>query len=156
MLKNITNGTSPITFSPDKACTRAEAVTFLWRFAGCPEVKDAQNPFRDVSDDAWYADAVRWAVKEGITKGTSEDTFSPDQTCTRGQIVTLLWRMSGEPKAKEASRFADVAASDYFAAAVSWAVEESITNGVGDGLFAPHDDCTRAHIVTFLYRSTSS
>ena len=151
--KKITNGTSPTTFSPDKACTRAEAVTFLWRFAGSPKVSGAENPFRDVRDDDWYAEAVRWAVKEGITKGTSENTFSPDETCTRGQIVTFLWRMNGEPKAKAAGSFSDVAASDYFAPAVSWAVEEGVTNGVSDTLFAPNDNCTRAHIVTFLYRS---
>ncbi len=152
VLKRVTNGTSDTTFSPDKACTRAEAVTFLWRFAGRPEVKGVQNPFADVRDGLWYSDAVRWAVKEGITKGTSETTFSPDETCSRCQIVTLLWRMNGEPKAKEASGFADVAAGDYFASAVSWAVEEGITNGVEKTLFAPHGDCTRAHIVTFLYR----
>ena len=151
--KKITNGTSPTTFSPDKTCTRAEAVTFLWRFAGCPKVSGAGNPFRDVKDDDWYAEAVRWAVKEGVTKGTSENTFSPDETCTRGQIVTLLWRMNGEPAAKGSGSFADVAASDYFAPAVSWAVEKGVTNGVSNTLFAPNDDCTRAHIVTFLYRS---
>ena len=151
--KKITNGTSPTTFSPDKACTRAEAVTFLWRFAGSPKVSGAGNPFRDVREDDWYAEAVRWAVKEGITKGTSENTFSPDETCTRGQIVTLLWRMNGEPGAKASGSFSDVAASDYFAPAVSWAVEKGVTNGVSNTLFAPNDDCTRAHIVTFLYRS---
>lgn len=153
VVKNITNGTSPTTFSPDKACTRAEAVTFLWRFAGCPKVNGAGSPFRDVGKDDWYAEAVRWAVKKGITNGTSEDTFSPEQTCTRGQIVTLLWRMNGEPKAKAGGGFADVAATDYFALAVRWAVEKGVTNGVSDTLFAPYDDCTRAHIVTFLYRS---
>ena len=153
VLKHITNGTSLTTFSPDKACTRAEAVTFLWRFAGCPKVQGAGNPFRDVTDDDWYAEAVRWAVKEGVTRGTSEDAFSPDETCTRGQIVTLLWRMNGEPGAKASGSFSDVAASDYFAPAVSWAVEKGVTNGVSDTLFAPNDDCTRAHIVTFLYRS---
>ena len=156
VLKRITNGTSETTFSPDKACTRAEAVTFLWRFAGCPEVKGVQNPFADVGDGLWYTDAVRWAVKQGITRGTSETTFSPDETCSRCQIVTFLWRMNGEPKAKEEGRFTDVAAGDYFAPAVSWAVEEGITNGVEATRFAPHDDCARAHIVTFLYRSAAS
>ena len=152
--KKITNGTSPTTFSPDKTCTRAEAVTFLWRFAGCPAVKGVVNPFADVSDGLWYTDAVLWAVKEGITNGTGENAFSPDETCTRGQIVTLLWRMNGEPKAKASGSFSDVAASDYFAPAVSWAVEKGVTNGVSDTLFAPNADCTRAHIVTFLYRSS--
>ncbi len=153
VLNNITNGTSPTTFSPDQTCTRAEAVTFLWRFAGCPKGNGGQNPFRDVRDGDWYAEAVRWAVKEDITKGTSEDTFSPELTCTRGQIVTLLWRLNGEPSAKAFGSFSDVALSDYFAPAVRWAVEEGVTNGVTDALFAPNADCTRAHIVTFLYRS---
>ncbi len=153
VLKHITNGTSETTFSPDKTCTRAEAVTFLWRAAGCPKAENAANPFADVMAGAWYAEAVRWAVQAGVTKGTSETTFSPDQTCTRGQIVTLLWRMKGEPAAKAASAFTDVAASDYFAPAVSWAVEAGVTNGVDETHFAPNDDCTRAHIVTFLYRA---
>ena len=151
--KEITNGTSPTIFSPDKACTRAEAVTFLWRFAGCPAVKDTETPFTDVGDDDWFTDAVHWAVQKGITNGTSETTFSPGQTCTRGQIVTLLWRMNGEPAAKADGSFSDVAASDYFASAVNWAVEKGVTNGVDDTHFAPNDDCTRAHIVTFLYRA---
>lgn len=152
VLKEITNGTSKTTFSPDKTCTRAEAVTFLWRAAGSPEVEDVENPFKDVKDDAWYAKAVLWAVSEGITNGTSDDTFSPEATCIRGQIVTFLWRMQGEPEAAEASSFKDVAATDYYAAAIDWAVEEGIAKGVSDELFAPKDDCTRAHIVTFLFR----
>ncbi len=156
VLKHITNGTSPTTFSPNKTCTRAEAVTFLWRAAGCPDGKGTENPFEDVHADAWYADAVRWAVKTGVTNGTSETTFSPDQTCTRGQIVTLLWRMNGCPQATAASRFADIGAGDYFAPAVHWAVETGVTNGVTETRFAPSDDCTRAHIVTFLYRSEQS
>ena len=152
VLNEITNGTTKTTFSPNKTCTRAEAVTFLWRAAGCPEVEDVDNPFKDVTLDTWYAKAVLWAVSEGITNGTSADTFSPDDTCIRGQIVTFLWRMQGEPEAAKASSFADVSAKDYYAPAVDWAVEEGITNGVSATLFAPKDDCTRAHIVTFLFR----
>jgi len=152
VLEEITNGTSKTTFSPDKTCTRAEAVTFLWRAAGCPEPKDVENPFTDVTLDTWYAKAVLWAVEEGITKGTSETTFSPDETCIRGQIVTFLWRMQDEPEAKEASSFSDVDASAYYAQAIDWAVEEGITNGVSATKFAPKSDCTRAHIVTFLFR----
>ena len=110
------------------------------------------NPFKDVTLDSWYAKAVLWAVENDITNGTSADTFSPDQTCTRGQIVTFLWRMEGTPKAKEASSFTDVAATDYYAPAIDWAVEKGITNGVSATRFAPKDDCTRAHIVTFLFR----
>ncbi len=152
VLNEITNGTTKTTFSPNKTCTRAEAVTFLWRAAGCPDVEDVDNPFTDVTLDSWYAKAVLWAVDEGITNGTSDTTFSPDDTCSRGQIVTFLWRMQGEPEAKEASSFSDVSAKDYYAPAVDWAVEEGITNGVSANLFAPKDDCTRAHIVTFLFR----
>ncbi len=152
VLNEITNGTGKTTFSPNKTCTRAEAVTFLWRAAGCPEPSDVDNPFTDVTLDSWYAKAVLWAVEEGITKGTSATTFSPDETCIRGQIVTFLWRMQGEPEAKAASAFSDVSAKDYYAPAINWAVEEGITNGVSATRFAPKDDCTRAHIVTFLFR----
>ena len=115
-------------------------------------MEDVDNPFKDVTLDTWYAKAVLWAVSEGITNGTSADTFSPDDTCIRGQIVTFLWRMQDEPEAAKASSFADVSAKDYYAPAVDWAVEEGITNGVSATLFAPKDDCTRAHIVTFLFR----
>lgn len=152
VLMKITNGTTKSTFSPDKACTRAEAVTFLWRAAGCPEPADVDSPYTDVTLDQWYAKAVLWAVEEGITNGTSATTFSPNDTCTRAQIVTFLWRMQGEPEAKAASTFTDVPADAYFAGAVNWAVEQSITNGVTATEFAPDNDCTRAHIVTFLFR----
>ncbi len=152
VLKEITDGTSKTTFSPDKTCTRAEAVTFLWRAAGCPEPADADSPFADVTLDSWYAKAVLWAVEKKITNGTTDTTFSPDDTCTRGQIVTFLWRMLDEPAAKAASSFADVPADAYFAKAVDWAVEQGITDGVSATEFAPDGDCTRAHIVTFLFR----
>ena len=152
VLTKITNGTTKSTFSPDKVCTRAEAVTFLWRSAGCPEPADVDTPYSDVTLDMWYAKAVLWAVQEGITNGTSETTFSPDDTCTRGQIVTFLWRMENKPEAKAASDFTDVPADAYYAPAVDWAVEQGITNGMTETEFAPENDCTRAHIVTFLYR----
>ena len=152
VLMNITKGTSTTTFSPDKACTRAQAVTFLWRASGCPAPKTADSPFEDVTLDMWYADAVLWAVEQGITNGTSETTFSPDDTCTRAQIVTFLWRMHGQPEAKSASSFDDVPADAYFVKAVDWAVERGITNGTSETTFEPDVDCTRAHIVTFLYR----
>ena len=152
VLKEITNGTTKTTFSPDNTCTRAQAVTFLWRAAGCPEPKDADSPFKDVTLDSWYAKAVLWAVEQGITNGTSATTFSPDDTCIRGQIVTFLWRMQDKPTAKASSSFKDVPADAYFAKAVDWAVEQGITNGVDDTHFAPEKDCTRAHIVTFLFR----
>ena len=152
VLSGITVGTSKTTFSPSKVCTRAEAVTFLWRAAGCPDPESNDNPFKDVTLDTWYAKAVLWAVEEGITKGTSETTFSPDMTCTRAHIVTFLWRMENQPKAKEASSFDDVPASAYYAKAIDWAVEQGITKGMDPTHFAPGGDCTRAHIVTFLFR----
>ena len=152
VLKNITKGTSSTTFSPDKACTRAQAVTFLWRAAGCPAPKATDSPFEDVTLDMWYADAVLWAVEQGITNGTSETTFSPDDTCTRAQIVTFLWRSHEMPEAKTAADFSDVPATEYYAEAVAWAVERGITNGMTETTFEPDTDCTRAHIVTFLYR----
>ncbi len=152
VLKGVTNGTSKTTFSPNKACTRAEAVTFLWRASGSPEPKEADCPFTDVKLDSWYGKAVLWAVAQGITKGTSETAFSPSATCTRGQIVTFLWRMEGEPASETTGSFADVPAGAYYAAAVEWAVDTGVTNGVSPTRFAPGSVCTRAHIVTFLWR----
>ena len=148
----ITNGTTDTTFSPDKACTRAQTMTFLWRAAGCPKPHSDNNPFADVSADAYYYDAVLWAVEQGITNGTTATTFSPDVTVTRAQTMTFLWRYSNSPKASNSS-FTDVAADAYYAAAVAWAVEQGITNGTTSATFNPNDPCTRAQIVTFLYRA---
>ena len=149
----VTNGTSATTFSPDASCTRAQTVTFLWRAAGSPAPKSEVNPFTDVLPGAYYYDAVLWAVENGITKGTSATAFSPDATVTRGQTVTFLYRANGSPAAAYAGAFADVAADAYYAAAVQWAVENSITNGTGAAAFSPDADCTRGQIVTFLCRS---
>lgn len=148
----ITNGTTDTIFSPDKACTRAQTMTFLWRAAGCPEPHRDDNPFADVSADAYYYDAVLWAVEQGITNGTTATAFSPDVTVTRAQTMTFLWRYSNSPKASNSS-FTDVAADAYYAAAVAWAVEQEITNGTTSTTFNPNDPCTRAQIVTFLYRA---
>ena len=126
-------------------------VTFLWRAAGSPKPENTVNPFTDVSASAYYYDAVLWAVGEGITKGTSATTFSPDVTVTRGQTVTFLWRYDGSPAVSGGS-FADVPADAYYASAVAWAVSEGVTNGTGATTFSPDADCTRAQIVTFLYR----
>lgn len=147
----VTNGTSATTFGPDITCTRAQMVTFLWRAAGSPKPENTVNPFTDVSASAYYYDAVLWAVGEGITKGTSATTFSPDVTVTRGQTVTFLWRYDGSPAVSGGS-FADVPADAYYASAVAWAVSEGVTNGTGATTFSPDADCTRAQIVTFLYR----
>ena len=154
----ITNGTNAAgtTFSPDVGCTRAQAVTFLWRAAGCPAPKSSVNPFTDVSADAYYYEAVLWAVENGITNGTNADgtTFSPDAVCSRAHIVTFLWRSEGQPAASTANAFADVADSAYYTSAVQWAVENGVTNGTNAAgtTFSPDANCTRAHIVTFLYR----
>jgi hypothetical protein len=151
----ITKGTSETTFSPDDDCTRAQVVTFLWRYAGKPEPTTAENPFTDVEEGTDYYKAILWAYENGITTGTSETTFSPDETCTRAQVVTFLWRYEGELTYEEAETFTDVAEDAYYAKAVAWAVHEWITNGTGDGQFSPDDTCTRGQVVTFLYRDTA-
>ena len=151
---NVTNGTSETTFSPNVGCTRAQVVTFLWRAAGQPEPTEGTNPFTDVKEGTYYYKAVLWAVEKGITNGTSETTFDPDETCTRGQIVTFLWRREGKPAPTGANNpFADVKPSAYFGSAVLWAVETGITNGTSETTFEPNEDCTRAQVVTFLWRA---
>lgn len=149
--KGITSGTSATTFSPNGVCTRAQAVTFLWRAAGSPAPK-SMNSFADVPSDAYYAKAVAWAVENGITSGTGGGKFSPDATCTRAQIVTFLYRAAGSPAVSGGSVFSDVKAGAYYADAVTWAANKGITGGIGNGLFGSDNNCTRAQIVTFLYR----
>lgn len=151
--KGITSGTSRNTFSPNAPCTRAQVVTFLWRAAGSPQPSSTSNPFTDVHANDYFYDAVLWAVENGITNGTSATTFSPDATVTRAQVVTFLWRANGQPAAGN-SGFADVSADEYYATAVAWAVFQRVTTGTGVGVFSPDAACTRAQIVTFLYRST--
>ena len=148
----ITKGTDDTHFSPDGICTRAQAVTFLWRAAGSPEPETRTMPFTDVPVGSYYYDAVLWAVENGITKGTSNTTFSPNMTCTRAQIVTFLWRSEKSPAAGRANPFADVKSDAYYADAVLWAVKENITKGTTNTTFSPDADCTRAQIVTFLWR----
>ena len=150
--KGITTGTSATTFNPNGICTRAQAVTFLWRAAGSPAAKSAVMPFTDVKAGSYYYDAVLWAVEQGITKGTSDTTFSPDATCSRAQIVAFLWRSEKSPAAGTANPFADVKSTAYYADAVLWAVKEDITKGTTNTTFSPNADCTRAQIVTFLWR----
>ena len=153
--KGITNGTSAETFSPEDPCTRAQIVTFLWRAAGLPVVNYAMD-LSDVAGDAYYAEAVRWALSEGITTGTSDHTFSPDAVCTREQAVTFLWRAAGSPAVSGESAFEDVGADAYYARAVAWAAQNGVTNGISQTLFGTGSDCTRAQIVTFLYRAQQS
>ena len=148
----ITKGTDDTHFSPDGICTRAQAVTFLWRAAGSPKPETRTMPFTDVPAGSYYYDAVLWAVENGITKGTSDTTFSPNMTCTRAQIVAFLWRSEKSPAAGTANPFADVKADAYYADAVLWAVKENITKGTTSTTFSPNADCTRAQIVTFLWR----
>ena len=148
----ITKGTDDTHFSPDGICTRAQAVTFLWRTAGSPASKTSTMPFTDVPVGSYYYDAVLWAVENGITKGTSDTTFSPNMTCTRAQIVAFLWRSEKSPAAGTANPFADVKSTAYYADAVLWAVKENITKGTTSTTFSPNADCTRAQIVTFLWR----
>ena len=148
----ITKGTDDTHFSPDGICTRAQAVTFLWRTAGSPKPETRAMPFTDVPVGSYYYDAVLWAVENGITKGTSETTFSPNMTCSRAQIVAFLWRSEKSPAAGTANPFADVKSTAYYADAVLWAVKEDITKGTTNTTFSPDADCTRAQIVTFLWR----
>ena len=153
--EGITTGTSAYTFTPDGTCTRAQIVTFLWRSAGSPAAGEGSNPFTDVPEGQWYTDAVLWAVEEGITTGTSATTFSPDASCTRGQVATFLWRAKGEPASAADNIFTDITSDAYYYSAVLWAVENGITNGMGDGTFAPDAPCTRGQIVTFLHRAAN-
>ena len=147
----ITGGIGNGLFGPNQPCTRAQIVTFLWRAAGSPEPK-SMSSFSDVSADSYYAKAVAWAVENGITTGTGDGKFSPDATCTRAQSVTFLFRAIGKLVDSKAE-FSDVLTDSYYANAVAWAVENGVTNGIGDGLFGPNNSCTRAQIVTFLYRA---
>lgn len=151
--RGITSGMTETTFAPEMSCTRAQAVTFLWRMAGEPKAVNAVNPFTDVTSADYFYDAVLWAVEQEITSGMTESTFAPDITVTRSQMVTLMWRAAGEPSTSTGTIFADVAGTDYYATAVAWAVEKGITAGTSDTTFSPLADCTRAQIVTFLYRN---
>lgn len=157
--KNITNGTSSTTFSPYKSCTRAEIVTFLWRAAGSPEPTTTRNPFRDVNavTHSSYYKAILWASQKGITSGTSSTAFSPDQVCTRAQIVTFLYRYAGQPSGYYSNPFKDVGATSEasYYKAILWAVGKGITTGTSATTFSPYASCNRAEAVTFLYRYTN-
>lgn len=151
----ITTGTGSNYFTPDGICTRAQAVTFLWRVAGSPTPKTEAMVFEDVLDGSYYYEAVLWAVENGITVGTSATTFSPELTCSRAHIVTFLWRAANSPSVKTDNPFTDVAADAYYIDAVLWAVKHKITAGTTLSTFSPDEGCTRAQIVTFLYRAHS-
>lgn len=149
--KGITRGTSANTFSPDISCTRAQIVTFLWNSAGSPQVT-APTGFSDVPSGAWYAKAVSWAVSEGITNGTSDTEFSPDDPCTRAQAMTFIYKSAGSPAASRTSSFSDVASNTWYSNAVAWAVANGVTSGISPSEFAPDQVCTRGQIATFLYK----
>ena len=151
--KGITKGTDTTHFSPNGICTRAQAVTFLWRAAGSPAAKSGAMPFTDVKASSYYETAVLWAVENGITNGTTATTFSPEQNCSRAQIVTFLWRSEKSPAAGTVNPFTDVKASAYYADAVLWAVKEDVTKGTTNTTFSPDANCTRAQIVTFIWRA---
>ena len=147
----VTSGTSETTFSPGNKCTRAQAVTFLWNAKGQPEPKSTKNPFTDVKSTAWYYKAVLWAVENNITSGTSETTFSPNNTCTRGQIVTFFHNYAGKPAASGKNPFTDVPEKQWYYQPILWAVSEGVTAGLTPTAFGPTNTCTRGQIVTFLY-----
>lgn len=149
----IASGITKTLFKPHYNCTRAQAVTFLWRFAGQPEPSSLQNPFNDVTPSDYSYKAILWAAEEGITSGTGPNTFSPEIICSRGNIVTLLWRLQGSPNVSSKTNFTDVHSNDYYANAVQWAVERYITEGTSPTTFSPNANCTRGQIVTFLYRA---
>ena len=153
--KGITSGTDATHFSPNAACTRAQIVTFLWRAAGSPEPKNMSS-FTDVPADSYYAKAVAWAVKNGITGGTGNGKFSPDAPCTRAQMATFLWRANGSPKVTGTTPFSDVSAGTYYCNAVLWAYEQNITNGTGGGKFSPDAPCTRAQMVQMLKNASDA
>ena len=153
--KKVTSGKTETTFAPNDSCTRAQAVTFLWRAAGSPEPTASEMTFTDVKADSYYDKAVLWAVENKITSGMSDTLFAPDVTCSRSQIVTFLYRMQNSPESKAENPFTDVKADAYYANAVLWAVENGVTTGASATTFDPAGDCTRGQIVTFLYRCLS-
>ena len=149
----ITSGTDETHFSPHKACTRAEVMTFLWRADHSPQPAMTENPFEDVSTTAWYYRPVLWALERNITAGTSATQFSPSKPCTRAEIVTFLWVMAGRPGPESMDMpFADVAHGVYYYKAVLWAAEQGITAGTGPNSFSPNKTCTRAEVVTMLWK----
>ncbi len=151
--EGITTGTTATTFTPHASCTRAQIVTFLWRAMGEPKPEGSKNPFVDVKKGEYYYDAVLWAVEQGITTGVTSTTFAPNATCTRGQVVTFLWRAAGCPEPEKSSHsFTDLKTAEYYYDAVLWAVEQEITNGMTSTTFQPNGFCTRGQVVTFLWR----
>ena len=151
---DITKGKTATSFAPGDTCTRAQAVTFLWRAAGSPEPVAKTTDFTDVDAGRYYYKALLWAVENNIVKGVTATTFQPDAKCSRAQIVTFLWRANGSPKVQADNPFTDVKADRYYADAVLWATKAGITNGVTATTFQPDAKCSRAQVVTFLFRNS--
>ncbi len=151
--ENITKGTSATTFEPSASCTRGQVVTFLWRASGSPKVSGVDNPFVEVEEGSCYYDAVLWAVQNGITKGTTETTFSPDATIIRADAITLIWCSEGEPGLTIVPEFTDINAGAYYYSAVCWGYSNGVVNGTSATTFSPSETCTRGQIVTFLCRN---
>ena len=149
--EGITTGKTGSSFAPKDNCTRAEMVTFLWRAMGCPKA-EGKNTFSDVKDNAYYTEAVIWAADAGLTTGTTEGKFSPNDVVTRGQTVTFLYRLAGEPEVGADNPFSDIAAGKFYTKGVLWAVQTGVTTGASNSTFEPKSPCTRGQIVTFLYR----
>ena len=152
--KSITTGVDATHFAPEATGNRAQVVTFLWRAAGEPAI-EVENPFVDVSEDAFFYNAVLWAVSEGITTGISADHFNPYGECNRAQVVTFLWRVANKPEIEAENPFIDVTEDAFYYDAMLWAVENGITTGLDNGTFGPLDICNRAQVVTFLYRAAN-
>lgn len=150
--KGITSGTGDGKFSPGAACTREQIVTFLWRAAGSPEPVTTTNPFRDVKTSDYSYKAILWAVENEVTSGTGKGEFSPKSPCKRGEVMTFMWKASGQPQSSGSS-FTDVPAGAFYEKPVAWAVASGITSGTGGNKFSPNSTCTRGQIVTFLYRN---
>ena len=151
--KGITTGTDATHFSPNGNCMRGHVVTFLWRAMGSPEPETSVNPFVDVKESDYFYKAVLWAYEKGITTGIDAIHFAPTGNCNRAQVVTFLWRAMGKPDSNAEVTFTDVKTGEFYTTAVAWAVENSITNGMGDGTFGVNGTCNRAQVVTFLYRA---
>ena len=148
---NVIQGVTSSTFAPKSTCTRAQAAQMIYNYVDKPDTDDMEMPFTDVPSDAWYADAVNWAFNVGVTSGTSETTFSPNDTCTRAQIVQMLWKLAGVPAVDDTSNFTDVSSDAWYADAVNWAAKNHITSGTSSTTFSPNSACTRAEIITFVY-----
>lgn len=149
----ITKGYTATEYNVGGECTRGQVVAFLWREAGCPEPREDSVPFSDVHPQAYYYKAVTWASEQGIVKGYSDGTFGPNNTVTRAQFITFLWRMEGQPKPDlKRNPYIDVTENDFYKA-ILWGTGTGVVLGYGDGCFKPDDPCTRGHVALFMYRN---